>query len=67
MRLLAPGGAELAKVARPLTLPADCMALEVEQLRLTPDQAGTYHLRLALHNGEGVEIEQEYAIVVQEM
>jgi beta-mannosidase len=67
VRLLAPGGAELAKVARPLTLPSDCMALEAERLRLTPDQAGTYHLRLALHNGEGPGIEQEYAIVVQEV
>ena len=67
VRLLAPGGAELAKAARPLTLPADCMALEAERLRLTPDQAGTYHLQLALHTDEGLEIEQEYAIVVQEL
>jgi beta-mannosidase len=64
-RLLAPGGAELATVQRSLTLPADCMALEAERLRLTPDTPGTYHLRLALQNADGPRIEQEYAIVVQ--
>jgi len=66
-QLLAPGGAELAHVSRRLTLPADCMALEAERLRLTPDQAGVYHLQLALCDGEEAEIAQEYAIVVQEI
>jgi beta-mannosidase len=66
-RLLAPDGAELARVSRSLTLPADCMAIEAERLRLTPDMAGTYHLRLELRGADSVGIEQEYAIVVQEM
>jgi beta-mannosidase len=64
-RLLAPGGAELAIVSRPLTLPADCMAMEAERLRLTPDAPGVYHLALALRNGDGEGIAQEYAIVVE--
>ena len=64
-RLLAPGGAELASVSRPLTLPADCMAMEAERLRLTPDAPGVYHLALALRDGDGEGIAQEYAIVVE--
>jgi beta-mannosidase len=65
-RLLGPDGTELAHVSRSLTLPADCMALEAERLRLTPDTPGVYHLRLELHGG--VEpIDQEYAIVVEEL
>jgi hypothetical protein len=43
------------------------MALEAERLRLTPDQAGTYHIQLALCDGAGLDIAQEYAIVVQEL
>jgi beta-mannosidase len=66
-RLLGPGGAEIARITRPLTLPADCMAMEAERLRLTPDAPGVYHLALALCGDDGVEIAQEYAIVVQEM
>ncbi len=65
-RLLAPDGTELANITRSLTLPSDCMALEAERLRLTPDKAGTYHIQLALSDGAGLDIAQEYAIVVQE-
>jgi hypothetical protein len=63
--LLGPDGAELAHVSRSLTLPADCMALEAERLRLTPEAPGVYHLRLGLHGG-AESIDQEYAIVVEE-
>ena len=63
-RLISPAGAELAAVERALTLPADCMAMEIERLRLTPDSPGTYRLALALCQGNGTGIEQEYEIVV---
>jgi beta-mannosidase len=66
-RLLAPDGAELANITRSLTLPSDCMALEAERLRLTPDKAGTYHIQLAMSDSAGLDIAQEYAIVVQEL
>jgi beta-mannosidase len=65
-RLIGPGGVELAKVERSLTLPADCMAMEIERLRLTPDRAGDYRLDLKLCDGEGGGIEQEYAVIVEE-
>ena len=37
---------------------------ELERLRLTPDTSGTYRLVLALCQGDGTGIEQEYEIVV---
>jgi beta-mannosidase len=64
-RLLSPDGAELAAVERALTLPADCMAMEIERLRLTPERRGTYRLALALRNGEADGIAHEYDIVVE--
>jgi beta-mannosidase len=65
-RLLAPGGEELAHVARALTLPADCMAMEAERLRLTPETPGTYRLVLALRDRAGKGIEHDYVIVVEQ-
>jgi beta-mannosidase len=64
-RLSGPGGVELAKVERSLTLPSDCMTMEIERLRLTPERPGDYRLALSLHNGEQKVVEQEYAIVVK--
>lgn len=64
-RLLSPDGAELATIERALTLPADCMAMEIERLRLTPERPGTYRLALALRNGEADGIAHEYDILVQ--
>ena len=64
-RIIGPIGAELAAVERALTLPADCMAMEVERLRLTPDTPGTYRLALALRPVEGEAIAQEYDIIVE--
>jgi beta-mannosidase len=63
-RLLDPVGAELARFERVLTLPPDCMAMEIERLRLTPDRAGTYRLALALRPQDTEPVEQEYEITV---
>ena len=60
-----PANAELAAVERALTLPADCMAMEIERLRLTPDTPGTYRLALALRPDDGEAIAQEYNIIVE--
>jgi beta-mannosidase len=64
-RIIGPTGAELAAVERALTLPADCMAMEIERLRLTPDSPGIYRLGLALRPADGEAIEQEYDIIVK--
>jgi beta-mannosidase len=63
-RIIGPSGAELAAVERTLTLPADCMAMEIERLRLTPDTPGTYRLALEMRQGDGKAIAQEYDILV---
>jgi len=60
-----PNDAELAAVERTLTLPADCMAMEIERLRLTPDTPGAYRLALALRPDDGEGIAQEYDIIVK--
>ncbi len=62
-RLLDPDGAELAYVRRELTLPPDCMAMEIERLRLTPERPGSYRLALELR-GLRCQIAHEYEIVV---
>jgi beta-mannosidase len=64
-RIIGPTGAELAAVERTLTLPADCMAMEIERLRLTPDSPGIYRLVLALRPADGEAIAQEYDIIVK--
>ncbi|HWQ15565.1 MAG TPA: glycoside hydrolase family 2 TIM barrel-domain containing protein [Roseiflexaceae bacterium] len=64
-RLLDPSGAELARVERVLSLPADCMALEIERLRLTPERSGTYRLALTLRPTHGEEVVNNYDIVVR--
>ncbi len=66
MQLLGPDGEELASFAKPLTLPADCMAMEIERLRLSPDRLGTYCLVLSLCSPHGVELDNTYRIVVRE-
>jgi beta-mannosidase len=63
-RLHDPSGRELAAVARELHLPADCMAMEIERLRLTPERPGTYRLTLNLRPEGGEEIVNVYEIVV---
>jgi beta-mannosidase len=64
--LLDPAGAEQARVERLLSLPADCMALEIEKLRLTPEQPGTYRLALTMRPTHGEEIINLYDIVVSD-
>jgi beta-mannosidase len=63
-RLLDPQGAEIARVDRSLTLPADCMAMEIDRLRLMPGRPGSYRLVLALCPEAGEAVEHEYEIAV---
>jgi hypothetical protein len=63
-RLTDPNGVELARVERTLTLPADCMATEIERLRLTPDHPGAYRLSLSLRDDEQDLVEHEYVVIV---
>ena len=63
-RLCDPAGAEIARVDRDLTLPPDCMAMEIDRLRLTPDRPGVYRLALALRPADGPALENEYEVVV---
>ncbi len=65
-RLISPDGAELAQIERDLTLPADCMAIEIERLRLTPTMAGIYRLALELRLEHDTMIAQEYEIIVKQ-
>jgi hypothetical protein len=45
------------------TLPADCMALQIEELRLTPQLIGTYCVVLHLQSADD-EMTQTYTIDV---
>lgn len=51
IRLYAPDASELAHVEHILTLDADCLAREVDRLRLTPAQRGNYRLEVKLTGG----------------
>lgn len=60
-----PNERSLAHITRPLLLPADCMAMEIDRLRLKLAESGTYRLVLAMHDTQGTTIiEQDYAINV---
>jgi beta-mannosidase len=61
-QLTGPGGELLAEAERSFILPSDCMAMEAERLRLTPEHSGTYRLTLSLHHAEA--IVNEYEVVV---
>jgi beta-mannosidase len=63
--LLDPSGQELARIERTVTLPADCMAIEIERLRLTPVSSGIHRLQLAWQPEQATMLEQEYEIIVQ--
>jgi beta-mannosidase len=67
VRLLAslrdPDGGLLARVEHSLTLAADCMAQEVDRLRLTPTRPGRYALELEL-GGVAEPVHQIYEIEV---
>ncbi len=62
-RLTAPDGTELAVVMHTVELEADCLAKEVDRLRLTPAQPGQYMLELKL-TGVPHEVWQAYTIDV---
>ncbi len=62
-QLRAPDGAELAEVQHTLTLDADCLAREMDRLRLTPTQPGNYTLEVQLTGGMR-KIEHVYQIEV---
>ena len=49
---------------REVTLPADCMAFELERLRLTPTAIGEYRLELELSPDDGEAIVNVYVIQV---
>lgn len=63
-RLIGPDGVTLASVERSLLLPADCMAMEIERLRLTPAAAGIYRLELTLRPEAAAAIVNQYTIMV---
>jgi beta-mannosidase len=64
-RLISPLEGELARITRDVALPSDCMAFEVDRLRLTPELVGVYRLHLSLKM-DGDALAQEYAIVVRQ-
>jgi hypothetical protein len=59
-----PAGSEIAQVEHTLTLEPDCMAQEVDRLRLTPTLRGSYTLHIAL-TGVEQETHQAYDIDVR--
>ena len=63
IHLLDPNGAVLAQHRMQRTLPADCMALQIEELRLTPQLIGTYCVVLHLQSADD-EMTQTYTIDV---
>jgi len=62
--LTAPDGRELARIERSLDLPADCMTVELERLRLTPTMVGTYTLKLELRPEDGENQVQQYEMII---
>jgi beta-mannosidase len=62
-RLRAPDGATLAETARSLDLPADCLPIEADRLRLIPTAPGRYALEIEL-TGVSHEVRQIYEIEV---
>ena len=63
--LFDPEGRLIASAERALTLPPDCMAMQVDRLRLTPDRAGLYRLALALRQGEATLVDHSYTVTVE--
>ncbi len=59
-----PAGQLLASVHRRVELPADCLPILVDRLRLTPTRAGRYALSLAL-TGVEHEVRQVYEVEVR--
>ncbi len=58
-----PDGMTLAQVEHQRHVPADAMAMQLDELRLTPTQTGRYHIDITLRDANGV-LEQTYPLVV---
>lgn len=65
VRLFSPDNEELASLSRMLTLPTDCMAMEIERLRLVPEMTGTYQLVIELHGCH--DVVNEYPVIVRNL
>ncbi|MEY2845670.1 MAG: hypothetical protein RL076_1216 [Chloroflexota bacterium] len=63
MQLRAPDGSRMAQNHVQRTLPPDCMAMQVDELRVTPTQRGTYVLELRLTTAHD-QMQQQYNIEV---
>lgn len=64
IQLMAPDGTRVVHNQLHRTLPADCMAMQVDELRLTPAQVGTYVLELRLTTPQD-SMQQRYNIEVR--
>ncbi len=65
IRVVAPDDRELVKVRHTRTLPADVMAMRVDELRLQPDMPGRYRVQLQMRSAHD-EMTQEYVITVSD-
>lgn len=63
IQLRAPDGSRMAQNHVQRTLPPDCMAMQVDELRVTPTQCGTYVLELRLTTAHD-QMQQQYNIEV---
>jgi beta-mannosidase len=63
VRLIHPDSSELLHVRHTRTLPADVMAMRVDELRLQPDAPGCYRVQLQMRSAHD-EMAQEYVITV---
>lgn len=61
-----PAGQQIAAVTHRVDLPADCLPITVDRLRLTPDRVGRYELTIELR-GVAHEVSQIYEIEVRGM
>lgn len=60
-----PDGVVLAEIVRQRHVPADSMALQLDELRLTPTQTGRYHIGITLRDDQG-ELVNSYPLSVVE-
>jgi beta-mannosidase len=60
----APDGSRIAYNRLQRTLPSDCMAMQVDELRITPTQTGRYLLELRLLTAHD-QMQQQYNIEVE--
>ena len=58
-----PNGDTLAQVVHQRHIPADAMAMQLDELRLQPTLLGTYRVDIVLRDAQGV-LEHSYAVRV---